>query len=71
MISVTLPAKYQCDDCGDLFIDPETDYERRGKYYYVRDACPACYSTNVDYLGTPSDWPPRRKGIRKLQADAF
>lgn len=51
MITITLPAKYKCNDCGDLFIDPETQYERRGKYYYVRDACPACRSTNVSYLG--------------------
>jgi hypothetical protein len=51
MISITLPAKYKCNYCGDLFIGPKTHYERRGKYYYVRNACPTCQSTDIAYLG--------------------
>lgn len=50
MISITFPAKYKCNNCGELLHEVTTDYQRKGRYYYVRDACPLCKSTNVELV---------------------
>lgn len=51
MISVTLPANYRCNDCGDLFYEPDTNYKRRGDYYHISEICPYCKSKNIEGIG--------------------
>ena len=49
----TLPAKYHCRDCGELFREPGWTIRRGQKLsdngdFYRIDVCPACKSENVE-----------------------
>lgn len=46
--SITLPAKYHCLACNNLFHEPEIAYERKGRYYRRREKCPSCKSEKIE-----------------------
>jgi len=64
MISVTLPAKYRCNSCGDLLHEVETKYTKRGRWYYISEICPNCKSKDVESVGMLTRVTPPRT-IRK------
>lgn len=46
--TITLPATHYCNSCRQLIRDPRTEYEQRGRYYYVHEACRSCGSRKLE-----------------------